>query len=232
MSFGFQTSECDELFEKVVKKTRTVRQSAKNGFELQCTLKIVKSNGETTEEQMTILQYKNKYCFRSQVATIYQDQNDFVVVQHDQKQIFITKPQPQSIRDSQFEQIFSMIDSLQKYMTLKGCAKEFGTVSRLEGYRKLTFAPQRQLKEMGIKVVNYWIHEANLSVRKIMIEYDQGNDYELKAYELTIDKLSYAYEGEVFSGKALDQVLAKNNRVLQVYSSFKVVDNRKRNEKQ
>jgi hypothetical protein len=223
-----QTSaECGELFKRVTDKVRSLRLiSAKNSFQLVAYVTITPEKGPVVQESMEIVALGNRYRLKTNQYSLYQDEKTMIVVQHDQKSIFMTKPLPEKQRQNQFAEMMRIQDSLQQQLQIKGCSREFGTIQPNTGFTKIIFASTKKLEKMGYKSVAYWVHAETAEVKKISMDYLPGSTYKMKRYELVIEKMNTSAAEEPFKGEAAAQVMNRKGQLKSEFSSYQVVDKR------
>lgn len=221
-----QVSECNELFSRVIQKASTQRSNKNTNFEFKGTVAIKQTDGRHVSDNMHVRMNSAKYSYSSAMVTIYQDEADMVTIHHAAKTILIGRAQPQELRERQFSQVLSITDSIQRHLILKECIKEYGTIKATEGYRKISFIPSEVLSNSGIKQVDYWVYEPDMSVRKIKMTYGTDNSLGILEYDFVIDVLSYAYPGNPFEGRATRKVLGDKG-LLMDYKNYQLIDKRK-----
>jgi hypothetical protein len=168
--------------------------------------------------------YNKKSKIVSQKIMIYQDEQTIVAIQPSGKSIFISRPLPESARQSQMENVFKLQDSLSQHLILKSCTKDVLKKGDKET-KKLTFqiSPSKQEK-FGITGLNYWINQKEVRVVKILIEYAASKPLKTSSY--TIEHFDGDYKGPPFDGSAVSVVMTSNNKLKQEYKGYSVVDKR------
>jgi len=223
----FGQSDCESVFQKAIDQVRSLRLlSRNNGFEMNCRIIVTPEKGSAVEDKLSVCSLKDKYkCVTGQYS-LYQDASTMVVIQRDEKTVFITRPLPEKQRQDQFTRMIELQDSLQKHLTIKGCSREFGAVHRDKGYMKIDFIPESKLSRLGLKSITYWVELEHYEVHKISIEYIPGSGYGMKRYEMIIDTLNARSVTVPFKGTALSQVL-KGDKVRSELKGYQLQDSRK-----
>jgi hypothetical protein len=218
--------DCMAIFRKATDQVRSMRLLSKSsGFELRCRIVVTPEEGGAVHERMKVVSLNGKYQCSTGEYSLFQDEYTLVVVQHDQKSIFITKPLPEQLRQDQFTQMIKLQDSLQKRLMVKACVKEFGTVQAGEGYMKIVFVPDKKIEGLGLKSITYWIALHQYEVRKIAIDYSPDSGYGIKRYEMIVDAMNAQSTSTPFKGKALAQAL-KNDKLRDEFKSYQLIDKR------
>lgn len=223
----YAQEDCAGIFKKATDQVRSMRLLAqnRNGFEMQCRIRITPEKGAIVEEYLQVIAYKNKYkCVTSQYS-LYQDASTMVVIQHDQKSVFITHPVSAELRENQFTQMITLQDSLQKHLKLGSCSREFGSVLPNEGYIRITFLPDETIDGLGLKTITYWVELRQYEVKKIMIDYTPNSGYGVKKYELVVDKMNPQSTVIPFKGEALAQGINKG-KLRNEFKGYQLVDKR------
>lgn len=219
--------DCAAVFRKATDQVRSMRLLAqnKNGFEMQCSIRITPETGAVVNEHLQVVAYKNKYkCITSQYS-LYQDASTMVVIQHDQKSVFITHPVSAELRENQFTQMITLQDSLQKHLKLGSCSREFGSILPNEGYIRITFLPDDKIDGLGLKAITYWVELKRYEVKKIMIDYTPNSGYGVKKYELLVDKMNPQSIIEPFKNGAINQSMQKG-KLKPEYTGYTLIDKR------
>ena len=220
---GFSQSDCLALFNKIV--TNSTLKSGSGNFEMKFQIKTIDVDDEVAVDEILIQQNNKKFRYETSNLIIYQDDANMVTVQHDPKVVIINPATPQNIQNQQLAQMNLLRDSVLKKMEMQECTLEFGVIEPREGYRKIVFKPMGSFSALPISQVSYWLHEPTASVKRILIRYKPNNDFRVKDYELTIDKMNLEYKQLPFEGAAVAQVKL-GNQVAAQFRGYKLVDNR------
>ncbi|MBT1710547.1 hypothetical protein KK062_20045 [Fulvivirgaceae bacterium PWU5] len=219
-------AECQELFTKATDKVRSLRLlSKKNAFEMTASVIVTPEKGVVVRERIEVVSLGDKYRYKTNQMELYQDAKTMVVLQHDQKSVFMTRPVGDKQRQNQFSEMMKLQDSLQQHLTIRQCTREFGTVQANVGYTKIVFVPGKKLERLGLKSVSYWIDAGTAEVKKISMDYAPGSSYGMKRYELVIEKMNAQTETEPFKGTALEQAM-QQDKLKSQWKAYQLIDKR------
>jgi hypothetical protein len=205
---GQTQQECQDLFKKATDKVRSLRMmSARNAFEMTASMVATPEKGAVVQERMEVVMQGDKYKYKTNQFSLYQDKKTTVVVQKDRKSVFLTNAVSEDRRKDQFAEMMKLQDSLQEHLLLRECAREFGTVLPGVGFTKVVFVPTKKLEGLGLRSIAYWIDATAVEVKKITLEYTPGSAYGMKRYELIIEKMNAQSKTVPFPGDAAGQVM-------------------------
>jgi hypothetical protein len=224
--FAYGQEDCAAIFKKAIDQVRSMRLLSKNnGFEMRCRIKITPESGALVEEHVEVIALKNKYRCITSKYSLYQDATTMVVIQHDEKTVFVTRPLPDQLRKDQFTEMVKLQDSLQQHLILGNCTKEFGTVHAGEGYIKITFVPDKTIDGLGLRAITYWVELERYEVKKIAIDYTPNSGYGVKKYELIVDKINAQSTTIPFKNEALAQGML-GDKLRSEFKSYVLIDKR------
>jgi hypothetical protein len=221
-----QQTDCERIFNSALEKVKSFRTiSSQHGFEMACTIQITSSNGRVQRDRIEIKTWNEKYQYITDKMSLYQDEKTLVVIQKDQKSIFITRPMPKEKQQNEFYKSLSVQDSVQKHMKLRSCTNEFGAVEKHVGYLKMVYEPTEELKSSGLKSIIYWLDQERLEIKRIVINYAAEALHGLKTYDLVINRLNQKVTTSPFTGDALTKVM-QGKALRAEYSGYTCTDKR------
>jgi hypothetical protein len=221
------STECNELLTRAMAKVKSTRLIATStAFELVAQITITPEKGPPIRERMEMIALGEKYKYVTNEYRLYQDNKTMVVIQPNEKSIFMTRPLPEKTRQNQFANMIAAQDSLLQELSVRSCSREFGTVVSDAGYTKVVCVASPKLEKMGFKTVSYWIDAQTAEVKKISMDYTPGSIYKLKRYEMVIEKMSTQSVSIPFKGDALSQAM-EHGKLRNEFNAFQVVDKRK-----
>jgi hypothetical protein len=225
-SHAFAQDDCLKRFTRVLEKTKAMRAEAGNGFQMDCKIIVTAPDGKVSRESMSIISQGKKFRYNTSKYALYQDAETLLVIQHDRKVVYVSKPVPETLRETQFAGILKLQDSIQGYMKLIGCEREFGTVNPAEGYEKLRFVPGEEIKNSVFKAVTYWIETSKEEVRKIAVDYQANSDLPIKSYVMLINSLDTGKKDSPFEGGALT-VAFTAGKLKNEFKGYQLIDKRR-----
>jgi hypothetical protein len=220
-------SDCEALFKKATDKVRSLRLiSVNQGFEMTGSIVVTSNKGNISTNKMQVRSFGEKYFYQTNENTLYQDEKNLVVIQKDQKSIFVTSPLAEKARQNQFAEMMKIQDSLQRYLQVKKCLRETIGADKTKTYVQINFTLKNEIRNTGLESITYWIDEAMIEVKRIRIDYDEKSGSEIRSYEMNIDKVITNYNGVVFEGQAVSKVIDKKNNLVIAYKGFTLIDKR------
>src|SRR5262245_9083277 len=122
-AWACEQGNCLELFKKATDKVKSVRaMTVNNGLEMTGRFVVTADNGEVVQQRMEIHTLGDKYWYKTNDYSLYQDGKTMVMIQHEQRSIFLTHPLSVKMREDKFTQLMTLQDSLLKHLTLKDCS--------------------------------------------------------------------------------------------------------------
>jgi hypothetical protein len=217
--------DCMTLFRQAYDKMISLyEQKGDKGMAMLYKVEAVGKDDKMNSDVVEMKSYNKKSTIISQKVMVYQDEQNIVAIQPSNKSIFISRPLPESVRQSQMENVFKLQDSLSHYMTLKSCTT--GALKKNgKPLKKLNFQLTATKQEkFGITSLNYWINEKEVRVVKIQLEYAQSRPLKTSSY--TIESFNGDYKGSPFEGSAVGIVMTKGNKLKENYKGYNVIDKR------
>jgi hypothetical protein len=213
---------CSELLEQAIEATQKVRNSPNSTFELEAQVNVIQNDGKRSIQTFSVKSNGKKFASESNDVKMFQDESSLVVIQTNPKTVFIARP---ASSENQFTQALQMIDSLKKYVTVRGCEREFGTVIKGEPVFKVTYGANSKLRSAGLESITYWIHEPTKTIKKFNVRYAPKNEFQISQYEMIISKMNYGTKVIPFGGSALEKVFS-GKTLRSEFRGYELLDNR------
>jgi hypothetical protein len=191
-----------------------------------CTTRVLMEDHSVYTNDMIVKAHGNKYMSSVGGVHLYQDENAMLVINVNQKAIFISSPVSAAARHKQIDQMMQMQDSLESYFTVKDCEKEWGAVEKDKGYYKLSMVPLKKLSAPGVQSITYWITAEENTVKKIKVYYLKQSASGIKEYEMRITKMTVGETINPFDGTVMNVVM-EGGKLRSLYRDFSFVDRRK-----
>ena len=225
--FSTSAQDCHELFKTAFAKMKASAAQATKGMSLKYNVQVQTASGEQYSDIIS-LEVKNKrFKVVSAQATIFQDDKTMVVIQPEEKVIFMSKP-TSTVGSSRWADIVALLDSLVKHMIVKNCAVATDLTTANGLCRKIDFKlPTRIQEKMGITSVTYWIEENDATIRKVQIVYAKRVNQRLARLDFEFREMNFDYRSTPFEGTALGIVMEGRSNMKASYKNFKLIDNRR-----
>ena len=226
-SFALQAQEdCTSIFNKVVANATAKRKpAAATGFDISCSVRMVNDNNVVQKDEIEMKMMGTQYYYKAGAIALYQDEQTLVIVNAENRSVFLTRPMPDLYRQNQFDQISKLQDSVLRAYEVRSCAKEYGSVDPDRGYYKLVMQPGKNVKEGAVQSAVYWVTKDELEIKKIQVHYSANAGYGIKEYEMLINHMKVGGGAKPFQGRALEQVLV-GTKLKESLATYQLIDKR------
>lgn len=219
-----QHEKCSELFGIAYAKMKKRQAHQPSSLSMSYSVAVTLPDNETYTDRIEVKMHNKKSAVISKDVALYQDGSTLVAIRPAGNVIFLTRPLPESLKQSQMGDLVKLQDTLFQHMTMKSCES---VTNEGKPLTKQVFVLSRDHYErLGVSAITYWMDEATVEMKKVRIDY-AGNP-RIKTLEYSIDEWNTDYRQSPFEGTALSVVMT--GEVLKSkYKGYSLTD--KRNEK-